>query len=184
MLDLDVHLSSISAGDPDAFARWVAGAERPLRESLRPFCRSVDTEAVLQECLLRLWQVAPRVVADGQGNSLYRLGVRIARNLALDEARRLRAAPLDEATLPDPAAPAPPDPHLRALILECKDRLPKQPLAVLEARIGSGGADPDDDLAARLGMRKNTFLQNLSRARKLLAECLGKRGVDLEGARP
>ena len=28
-------------------------------------------------------------------------------------------------------------------------------------------------------MRLNTFLQNFTRARKLLAECLRKRGVDL-----
>ena len=29
-------------------------------------------------------------------------------------------------------------------------------------------------------MRLNTFLQNFSRARKLLAECLAKRKVDLD----
>jgi RNA polymerase sigma-70 factor (ECF subfamily) len=34
-------------------------------------------------------------------------------------------------------------------------------------------------LAERLGMRLNTFLQNFTRARKLLAECLEKRKVDL-----
>jgi hypothetical protein len=28
-------------------------------------------------------------------------------------------------------------------------------------------------------MRKNTFLQNVVRARRLLAECLARRGVDL-----
>jgi RNA polymerase sigma-70 factor (ECF subfamily) len=28
-------------------------------------------------------------------------------------------------------------------------------------------------------MRKNTFLQNFGRARKLLAECLRRRGIDL-----
>ena len=31
----------------------------------------------------------------------------------------------------------------------------------------------------RAGMSLNTFLQNFTRARKLLAECLGKRGIDL-----
>jgi RNA polymerase sigma-70 factor (ECF subfamily) len=35
-------------------------------------------------------------------------------------------------------------------------------------------------VAATLGMKKNTFLQNFGRARKLLVECLRKRGVDLE----
>jgi RNA polymerase sigma-70 factor (ECF subfamily) len=34
-------------------------------------------------------------------------------------------------------------------------------------------------LAERLGMRLNTFLQNVTRARKLLVECLERRHVDL-----
>jgi RNA polymerase sigma-70 factor (ECF subfamily) len=34
----------------------------------------------------------------------------------------------------------------------------------------------------RLGMKLNTFLQNFTRARKLLADCLRSRGVDLVGA--
>ena len=36
MLDLDHELAAISAGDPDAFARWIAGAEPSLRGALRP----------------------------------------------------------------------------------------------------------------------------------------------------
>jgi RNA polymerase sigma-70 factor (ECF subfamily) len=54
VLDLDRHLPAIAAGDPDAFAPWVAGAEPALRDSLRPFAARVDTEAVLQEALLRV----------------------------------------------------------------------------------------------------------------------------------
>jgi RNA polymerase sigma-70 factor (ECF subfamily) len=49
---------------------------------------------------------------------------------------------------------------------------------VLHARLESAGVEPDDALAERLGMRKNTFLQNFTRARKLLAECLARRGID------
>ena len=90
MIDLDAHLPAIQAGDADAFGRWLAGAEPGLRESLRSFAASVDTEAVLQESLLRTWQVAPRVVSDGKPNTLLRLAVRIARNLAVSERRRLR----------------------------------------------------------------------------------------------
>lgn len=185
MIDLDAHLPGIVAGDPDAFARWVAGAERPLRESLRGFAAAVDTEAVLQEALLRVWQVAPRVAPDGRPNALYRFGLRVARNLALDEARRLRGRPLDGAALealPAPE-PAPPDPLLRRLIEECRRRLPRQPLRVLALRMASDGADPDERLAERLGMRKNTFLQNLSRARRLLVDCLRRRGVEVEAPR-
>jgi RNA polymerase sigma-70 factor (ECF subfamily) len=43
----------------------------------------------------------------------------------------------------------------------------------------SGGGEPDPILADRVGMRRNTFLQNLARARKLLAECLARHDVNL-----
>ena len=65
-MDLDAELPSIIAGDADAFGRWLAGAERPVRESLRSFAAVIDAEAVLQEALLRVWQVAPRFQPDGR----------------------------------------------------------------------------------------------------------------------
>lgn len=186
--DLDQHLAAIVAGDPDAFGRWVAGAESRLRASLRPFAEKVDAEAVLQEALLRIWQVAPRVAPDGKPDSLLRLAIRVARNLAVDELRRARLDPTEAATLerllqadaPLAAASSPPDPLLRRAIEECRDRLPGKPAEALAARLAAGGAEPDETLAARLGMKKNTFLQNFTRARKLLADCLERRGVRLE----
>jgi RNA polymerase sigma-70 factor (ECF subfamily) len=45
--------------------------------------------------------------------------------------------------------------------------------------MSSQGAEPDARLAERLHMSLNAFLQNFTRARKLLAECLEKRGVVL-----
>src|SRR5690606_14601871 len=74
VIDLDVHLAAIVAGDTRAFGRWLAGAEAPVRDSLRSFARVVDVEAVLQEALLRVWQVAPRFEPDGRPNGLLRLG--------------------------------------------------------------------------------------------------------------
>jgi RNA polymerase sigma-70 factor (ECF subfamily) len=189
MSDLDVDLPLIRAGDADAFARWLAGAEATIRDSLRSFAAVVDVEAVLQEALLRTWQIAPRVEPDGKSNALLRVGIRIARNLAVSERRRARGVPADDEAIDraledDPArasAPAaPPDPALRRAIAECASALPEQPSRALRARIESAGADPDDVLAGRLGMRKNTFLQNFTRARKLLAECLRRRGIDLQ----
>lgn len=56
---------------------------------------------------------------------------------------------------------------------------PGQAGGALAARLQSGGSVPDERLAERLGMRTNTFLQNVTRARRLLAECLRRRGVDL-----
>ena len=44
----------------------------------------------MQEALLRVWQVAPRCRRDERPNALLRLAARIARNLAIDELRRVR----------------------------------------------------------------------------------------------
>ena len=188
MLDLDHELAAIGAGDPDAFARWVAGAEASLRGTLRPLATRLDGEALLQEALLRVWQVAPRCVPDGKPNALLRLGARIVRNLALDELRRARTtsfgpAELDglERALADQVThePLAPDPLLRRAIVDCRAALPAQPAAALQARLDSAGGAPDLELATRVNMKLNTFLQNVGRARKLLADCLRKRGVDV-----
>jgi RNA polymerase sigma-70 factor (ECF subfamily) len=188
-MDLDAHLPSIVAGDADAFGRWLAGAERPVRESLRSFATVIDAEAVLQEALLRVWQVAPRFVPDGRPNALLRLGVRIARNLAVSEVRRRRAVPAEledlEAALAEHERSVtrpvtPPDPMLRDAIHMCREALPERPRQALDARLASGGGSGDGDLAESLGMRLNTFLQNFTRARQMLAECLRRRGVILD----
>ena len=162
----------------------MAGAEPSLRSSLRTFAVQVDTEAVLQEALLRLWQVAPRVQPDGRPNSLLRVGLRIASNLALAEARKRRPQLFDDQALAlaaDAAAVAPvlPDPLLRQAIARCREKLPKKPADALAQRL-LGQGDPDPALAAALGMTLNTFLQNFTRARKLLAKCLGAAGIDLK----
>lgn len=186
MLDLDVHLPAIVAGDAAAFGRWLAGAEPKLRASLRAYAARVDVEAVLQEALLRVWQVAPRHTPDGRPNSLFRVAIRIARNLCIDELRRTRHQPMDddgiERILMETEAVelrAGPDPFLRKVIEECREKLSGKPAEALASRLASGGGEPDEELAARLGMRVNTFLQNVTRARKLLEECLERRRVDL-----
>ncbi len=184
-MDLDVHLSAIASGDADAFGLWVAGAERPVRESLRSFAVHLDTEAVVQETLLRVWQVAPRVEPDGRANGLLRLAVRIGRNLAVSELRRMRATGVDPEVLERLAGEeaaidgaAPPDPLLRRAVEECREKLPPKPAQALAARIE--GCEPDETLAERLGMRLNTFLQNFTRARKMLGDCLREKGIDLD----
>ena len=183
MDDLDRHLPQIAAGDSDAFARWIAGGEHRLRESLKSFAALVDVEAVLQETLLRVWQVAPRVQPDGRPDCLLRLSIRTARNLAIDEARRARRATVDPGVLERALADAeqaaslesPPDPLLFRAIRQCHAALPDKPREALTARLEAGG-EPDASLAARLGMRLNTFLQNVTRAKRLLLECLERRG--------
>ncbi|HZJ63730.1 MAG TPA: hypothetical protein VFD36_09475, partial [Kofleriaceae bacterium] len=127
-MDLDVHLAAIVAGDTRAFGSWMAGAEPRVRDSLRSFAQVLDVEAVLQETLLRVWQVAPRFVPDGRADSLVRLAVRIGRNLAVSEVRRTRATPVAdddlERVLAAAEAPRAPDPMLRRAIGECRDKLP------------------------------------------------------------
>jgi RNA polymerase sigma-70 factor (ECF subfamily) len=186
-LDLDEHLRAIVAGDADAFARWVARAEPSLRLSLRGLAAHVDVEAVVQEALLRVWQAAPRFVPDGRPNGLLRLGVRIAHNLAVSERRRLRASAVPEDMIErlleeagEVAVEPAPDPILRRRIEECRDKLPERPSQALGGRLSCAGGEPDESIAARLGMRLNTFLQNFTRARRLLAECLEAHGLRLE----
>jgi RNA polymerase sigma-70 factor (ECF subfamily) len=187
MPNLDDLLAGIRSGDSTAFARWMAGAEPTMRDSLRSFAAVVDVEAVLQEALLRTWQIAPRVELDGKANSLLRVGIRIARNLAVSERRRARGVPSDEDAIDRALAgeadgatlPVVPDPHLRQAIAECADALPAQPARALQARIENAGRQDDSALAEQTGMRKNTFLQNVTRARRLLAECLRRHGIDL-----
>ncbi len=181
----DHHLPSIVAGNAQAFGTWMGSCEPTVRLSLRSFASAVDTEAVLQESLLRVWQVAPRFVPDGRDNGLLRLAIRIARNLAVSELRKIRARPAESDEIEDALAenevpPAPPDPMLRRQIADCRDKLPQKPREAFEARLHSEGARDDDDLATKLGMRLNTFLQNVTRARKLLAECLKRAGVVLD----
>ncbi|MEZ4360145.1 MAG: sigma-70 family RNA polymerase sigma factor [Kofleriaceae bacterium] len=182
-LDLDTYLPAIAAGDLTAFAQFLAAAEPPLRRALTSFAADVDVEAVVQETLLRIWQVAPTFTADGRPHALQRFGHRCARNLCLSELRRRRLAPTfgDDAAVDraeDPTAAAPPDPLLRRAVQECREKLPAKPGQALTARLDAAGDADDRTLAARLGMTLNTFLQNFTRARQLLAECLRRRGVE------
>ena len=180
-MDLDLELAAIARGDADAYARWLSHAERPLRESLRSFARYIDTEAVLQEALLRVWQVAPAVKPDGRPNALLRMAVRICRNLCVSDLRRRREVVPAEDAIPDEATyePQPPDVLLRERILICLGKLPSKPREVLLARLHAFGASDDVTLAERLSMKLNTFLQNFGRARKALEECLRRAGVEV-----
>jgi RNA polymerase sigma-70 factor (ECF subfamily) len=180
-VDLEIQLAANVAGDVNAFARWMAGVEPTVRLTLRSFASVIDVEAVLQESLLRVWQVAGRFERDGRPNGLLRFTIRIARNLAVSEVRRTRAAPVEPEDLESTLAvePVDADPMLRQAIGDCRDRLPPKPRLALDARLASAGGNDDADLADALGMKLNTFLQNFTRARQLLADCLRKKGVDI-----
>src|SRR5688572_27200393 len=184
-MPVDVAFAGAQRGDTEAFAAWMARVEGPLRRSLRPFAYAVDVEAVLQEGLMRMWRAAPALELKGSDASL-RYALRVVRNLAISEARRLRRlAPLDLDALeqlpegrvePDPV----PDAGLRRIILECIEKLPPRPRQALRHRM-SGYIFTDRDIAEMLDMTVNTFLQNIVRARRLVAKCLGRQDVHLEG---
>jgi DNA-directed RNA polymerase specialized sigma24 family protein len=173
------------SGDANAFAEWMGMVELPLRRSLGGFAHAVDVEVVVQETFLRMWLVVRDQARRLEGeNASLRFALRVARNVAHEELRQTHLYHLiDEEelnTLPEfRLDPEFPDPALRKAIAECMDRLPAQPKAALSVRIRDGHL-PDRSLAEGLRMRPNTFLQNIVRARKLMAACLEKRGVRLE----
>ncbi|MCP3982089.1 MAG: hypothetical protein GY716_22515 [bacterium] len=182
MNDLDRAWETTRAGSHHGFSAWVKLCELPLRRSLRSFARVVDTESVLQEGLLRMWRLAPTKELEGENASL-RMALRLVRNLAISETRRFgREVPeqLEDAEVhlePGRLDAEPSDPVLRKAIAFCVQKLPDKPRTALLARLGGGD---DRDLAAGLDMRRNTFLQNIVRARKLLRKCLEGRGVRVE----
>lgn len=185
MSEIDQAFSRTRSGDHAGFADWVRLVELPLRASLRRFARVVDVEAVVQETLLRIWRLAPTLEFDGEDASL-RFAITVARNLAREEVRRAgRFEPFGDG---EPVIPVDPDPRrdpgLRAAIRRCLDRLTGRPRQALVARLDGRSILPDRELAERLHMTLNTFLQNVTRARRTLAQCLAKHGVPLGGLAP
>jgi len=179
--DLDICERAIADRDESAFAIWVAAVEHRLRVGLAGFARTVDTESVIQETLLRVWQVAPRFKPDGKPEGLLRLAHRIARNLAITEIRRRHPRGGLPPDLEDDTETAPSfedDDALREGINHCFKRLPEAPRMALEARLRSA-AVRDESLADSLVMKPNTFFQNIRRARLALLKCLKSRGISL-----
>ncbi len=183
MTRIDRAFERVRHGDRSAFAEWLQLVEGPLLRSLRPFCRAVDPEEIMQEGLMRVWVLARTMELTGENASL-KYSLRLMRNLALQVARRNRlmhqvSVEAIEGKLkiePDP----PSDPGLAGIIRLCLERLPRRPRQALLARINNEFVSPDRTLAEALGMKTNTFRQNIVRARRYLAECLGRHGVDLE----
>lgn len=172
-------------GPPDVggFARWMSLVERPLRASLRRFARAVDVEVVLQETFLRMWiAVGDARELTGENASL-RFALRMARLVALEEVRRLRherLVPIDELEPSDEPSVLPVpirDEGLLHAIRDCIDRLSGSPKRALLLRLHGGHRHSDRFLASRVGMQLNTFLQNVVRARRSVAECLQGKGL-------
>lgn len=183
MTEIDRAFTLTCVGDREAFADWVGCVERPIRASLKPYARAVDVESVVQETLMRMWQYALDRGAELTGeNASLRFAIGMARNVARNEARRFkREVHLPDGEQPDfPVSPEPaPDAGLRQAIVECLEKLAGRPKQALLARLRDGHAMADKVLAAALGMATNTFLQNITRARKQVTVCLEGKGLDL-----
>lgn len=184
---IDAAFEGARAGMPEAFAKWMTLVERSLRGSLRRFARAVDVEVVMQETFLRMWIAATDPEREWVGNDAsLRFAFRVARNVAFEEARRTGHGHL--VPLPEPGdgaepaidPPPPSDPGLLRAIRTCLGRLTGKPREVLFARLRDGHRTADRDLAASLQMTANTFLQNVVRARRAVAQCLEGKGVRLQ----
>ncbi len=134
----------------------------------------------MQETLLKTWNRAPGIRRQGE-NSLLRFAITVARNLSIDEIKKKgHEVPIPDAggeELFDIAQPGPSDPFLRKRILECIERLPRQPRRALRARLRNAGARADAFIAKEIQMTLNTFHINIKRAREKMRSCLEAHGV-------
>lgn len=182
MTDIDRLWFEACAGDKRAFGDWMGRVERPVLHSLWPFARAVDAESVVQETMMRMWVRSQDYAQRLEGeNASLRFAIGLARNLARNMARKLKREQLlppeelpqaAEAALSDP----PSDPFLGRLIERCIKALKARGRNALLARLRRGHVG-DRELAAMLHMTLNTFLQNISRARRQLDACLERSGV-------
>lgn len=182
MTELDELWAKARTGDRKAFGDWAGRVERPVRRSLWRFARAIDAETVVQETLQRMWAFARDAERELEGeDASLKFAHRMAYNLARNMARKhgkLKFFPPDELepNAPDDYVEPQPDPFLMQHIKDCIAALSDKLRAVLGARLARAG-EPDAALAERLKMTKNTFLQNIVRARKAVDECLQRKGV-------
>jgi RNA polymerase sigma factor (sigma-70 family) len=180
---LEAVFIAARSGDREAFARWAGMMELPLRRALGRFARHVDVEVVVQETFLRMWILANDLsrVLEGE-NASARFAFTVARNVAFEQLRKSRTGQfvnIDDIDPPDLGLEPLSDPALDKKIRACIEELPKQPRDALNARAEEGHI-PDKQLAEKLRMKLNTFLQNVVRARKLVRQCLERSGIRLE----
>lgn len=177
---------AVERRDERLFGKWMGRVERPIRLSLRSWATRVDTEGVVQEALLRMWVLC---CDHGAGpltgeNASLRYACGIAFNVARNEARKNgRLLPKDPIEMPETAVHDEPPiaPSFERAVRECVAALTGKLRDALQARLESDGRSDDTWLAEGLRMQKNTFLQNIVRARRKVAECLTGKGIVIEG---
>ena len=179
--DLDTLWQEACEREETSFGDWMGRVERPIRLSLQRWARFVDVEGILQESYVRMWVRAgdsaePPLTGT---NASLRFAIVMAKNLARNEApKHYREEVLPPEQMPEGSVdPAPdPEPALGRAIVECLEALGGRLREVLVTRLADEGRGPDRELAASLGMRLNTFLQNIVRARRQIDACLDDKG--------
>ena len=122
---------------------------------------------------------AATISPEAPSGFLFRWAVTVAKNKARNNAKRAgRQMPLGDDSQPADSVPFS-DPLLRSRILECRDRLPIHQRRAFMARCEDGGKGDDPALAVSVGMSRDGFRQNLSRARKALVKCLRSSSIDV-----
>jgi len=183
--DIEVaELEAIARRDREAFSRWFARCEIPLKRSLRSFAQTADVEAIVQETAIKLWQDPSKIRPDGGSGFLLRWARVVARNAARNAAKR-------PANRLDHHASMPPDDEivahvlpmsdlfLRTRIQQCLERLPIRQQRGFRARLDNGGSRKDRELAESIDMSFDVFRQTITRGRKALIKCLRSFNIDV-----
>lgn len=184
-------MAAVRAGGRDAFAALVERHKDAVVNYLTRLTADRDrAEDLAQETFLRLWR-APRY--DEQGKLLPFL-FRIATNLVRTEERRARRWRLIASVLPHAGAPAvvaapPADPAAEIARRELRGQLVRAIAGLpLNYRVPLVMRDVEDlsyeEIAATLGCPEGTVKSRINRARALLREQLGPRGLPGDGGAP
>jgi len=173
-------LRRYATGDSLAARLLVARmAPRLHRLALRLLADAAEAEDVVQEAMLRLWQIAPRWQSGGAQPStwVYRVTV----NLATDRLRRRRSVALDAVAEPADETPAPFEVLLeadRALALEAAlAQLPDRQRQAVVLRHLEGMPNPE--IAEVMGVGIEAVESLTARGKRRLAELLSARRHDL-----
>ena len=175
------EIRAIAAGDEDAFARLI-GRETPklLRFAQGVLGNAEEAEDVVQESLIKLWEVAAVWRPDARiGTWLHT----VTYNQSVDRLRRRRAF-VDESALDEIADPSPlaqgimEQGELARLVRDIVDRLPhRQRSAVLLFHMQEL---PQSEAARVMGISESAFESLLARARRQMRDWLTAAGAENE----
>ena len=185
-------VNAVSAESDEALlARYAAGealaarllidrlAPRILRLAQRLLGDQAEAEDVVQEAMLRLWQIAPewRAGAAQPSTWLYRVAV----NLATDRLRRRRGVALDSIAEPPYPAPAVVERMIRGereqALARALEQLPERQRVAVVLRHIEGLSNPE--IAGLLDIGVEAVESLTARGKRRLAQLLADRRAEL-----